>query len=330
LVAGTILGAAPAKAAQTPASPQSAFEYREAQVFLAKKEWADAVISLRKVLRDDPEFSPAAVDLSKALVYSGRREEALSVLSQAANRERGTRRAELIRRAQVSSRTFLTSTTFQLYQEGLSLMIARKYRAAQERLEKGLLQEPDNVELLTRLGQSLVLESDPDSAAERLRLAKKLNPYEPQIRLWLGRALHQRGELGGAIEELKVAYAELGGSELAPVWLADAMTSGSQRLAAIKILEKNTREQPFHLSGLLMLAKLKLMGTNSSDGLWSVRKDLQITLSRLEEAGKLPCFEGDLGLDLRAPEALKAEVEALLKKVDTRIEDRKPGPISAG
>lgn len=225
-----------------------------------------------------------------------------------------------MRRTRVISRLFLSNAAFQAYQEGVNFLSARKYRDAQKQLERALDLESSNVEILVRLGQSLAMEGDYDSAAERLRLAKALNPFEPELKLWLGRSLHQRGELPEAIEELRSAYESLPGSELAPAWYAEALSSASQRIAAIQLLEGDTRDHPFHLVGLITLARLRLQGAapHESQPLWEAKRDLQVAMSRLE---KYPSSksEGELSVDLRDPTKLKSDIQALIQGIDSRI-----------
>jgi tetratricopeptide (TPR) repeat protein len=298
------------------------YDYEEAKALLTSKNYTAATIMLRKVLKYTENQAPVAMDLAKALVYSGRREEALSVLTQVAGREKGERREQLIRRANVVARIFLTKSTSQSYQEGLNFLKAKRFGAAKERFEKALEFEPDNLEVLLRLGQCQVMTGDNDSAAERLRLAKRLNPHELEVRLWLGRALHQRGELSQGIEELQEAQRGLASSELTPVWLAEALHSAGQKVPAIQLLEKDAKAQPFHLMSLLTLAKFKLANApRDAQSHWSVKKDLQVALSRLEDYGKptSPSFESELGLDLRSPEQIKAEIQVLLQKVELRL-----------
>lgn len=300
-------------------------DYREAQDLISKKKWVEAAIVLRKIHKEEPEFVPAAVDLARALVYSGRREEALSVLTQAAGREKGSRKQVLLRRASVISRLFLTKEASHTFQEGMNLMLAKKYRQAKDSFEKILEVEPDNVEILTRLGQALILLGDMDSAAERLRLARRLNMHEPEVQLWLGRALHQRGEITEALTHLKSALQGLPGSELAPLWYAEALVSSNQRPAALQVLEYDLKTQPMHIRSIVQLARLRFQAPiRDPQALWTVRKDLQVALSRYpryispESVG----FESDLGLDLREPNDLKSEIEGLLQKVDFRIEKK--------
>ena len=299
-------------------------DYSEAQELLAKKKWAEAAIVFRSILRKTPDYSPAAAGLTRALAFSGRREEALSFLWRFVDREKGARRSVLIRRGRVLSRQFLTSVTFQTYQDGLNFIEAKKYRLARERFEKALTQEPDNVEILTRLGQCLTLDNDFDSAAERLRLAKRLNPYEPEIRLWLGRTMHQRGEIKEAVDELKVAASELEGSEIAPIWLASALFSLGQKAPAIQVLEEDVKGQPYHLASLLSLARFRTQVTaRDSQNLWAAKKDLQLALSRLDQykVADSHKFEGELGLNIRnSAEEIKSESQKLLQQIEDRLE----------
>jgi Flp pilus assembly protein TadD len=299
-------------------------DYDEAKQLLNKHKWDEAAIVLRSLQKKNPDFFPGAIELARALVYSGRREEALGVLSQAATRQVGDRKTAVLTRGRVISRLFLTQKCFQTYQDGLNLLASQKYRAARERFEKALEQEPDNVEILTRVGQCLILEGDFDSAAERLRLAKRLNPYEPEIRLWLGRAMHQRGELTESLAELKFAHGSLETSERAPIWYAEALMSAGQRKAAVHVLEDDTHAQPFHLMAIVALSRMRtqLFQDGGGDSLWNARKDLQVAQSRLPKyaTGDLPRFEGEMGVEFRTPAAdLKSEITTLLSQLDGRL-----------
>lgn len=306
-------------------------ELQEAQDLMAKKKWAEAAIVLRGALRLAPDSAAVSLDLAKALTFAGKREEALSILTHAASRSRAGRQGEFIRRSRVLSRAFLTNTTFQVYQEGVNLISAKKYRAARERFERALEQEPDNVEILTRIGQCWIQEGDYNNAVEKLKLARKLSPYEWVASLWLGRAMHRRGEVREAVEALRGAYQGLPESELAPVWLAEALVASNQKSAAIQLLEKDIKTKPFHLSVLVTLARLKYGALGRDNGkeaqnLWAVRKDLQVALSRLDRysSADFGRTETDLGLSLRDPEDLKTEIQILLERVESRLKGAAP------
>lgn len=307
-------------------------DYSDAKALLAQHKWEEAAIVLRSVLKKNAGFFPGAIELARALVYLGRREEALTLLSQAISRQApGIRKTALISRVGVVSRMFLSQKTFQVYQDGLNLLAQTKYRAARERFEKALETEPDNLEILTRIGECLVLEGDFDSAAERLRLAKRLNPYEPEISLWLGRALHQRGELGQALDELRVASEGLNGSERAPVWYAQALLSAGNRKGAIQELEADAEERPFHLTSIVTLARIRTESARDNlETLWTARKELQVALSRLPqyETGEARRSESELGVELRQSAAsLKTEITSLLGQLDGRLKDPNVRPV---
>jgi thioredoxin-like negative regulator of GroEL len=303
----------------------AASDYQEARALLERRKWAEAAIILKSVLDKDPDYTPAAIQLAEALFYSNRREEGLSILAQMIGHEKGARREALIRRLGVLSRSFLSNTNFQAYQDGVNLLLARKYSLAHDRMDRVLRDEPANVEILVRLGESLVLDGDWDSAAERLKLARKLNPFEPETRLWLGRAMHERGELSESLEELKQAHNDLPSSELASAWLADALASSGQRDLAGAVLDQDLARYPLHVQSLLRLAELKIGGPHASRAvLMEARKLLQLAESRLGAylAPGTSSFESELGLDLRKnEEELKTEIQKLFQRVEGRLDE---------
>jgi Flp pilus assembly protein TadD len=299
-------------------------DYSQAKQLLTQRKWEEAAIILRGIFKKNPEFTSSAMDLARALAYSGRREEALTVLAHASTHLSGARRKAVINRSRVLSRIFLTQQASQIYLEGLTLLQTQKYRPARERFEKSLELEPDNVEILMRVGQCLVLEGDNDSAAERLRLARRLNPYEAEVKLWLGHAMHLRGELTEAVEELKVAYAGLEGSERAPIWYAQALVSADQRKNALVLLVQDLKIQPFHLLALVTLAQLRAQASrgDEKEELAEARKDLQLAESRLalSPTPDGAHFEGELGIELPPPVGgLKPEIARILTQLDGRI-----------
>jgi tetratricopeptide (TPR) repeat protein len=331
LLAVTALAAMPAARADvapTWSSELSVFE--EARQLLGKRKWEEAAIAFGAFAKRNPSYMPANLGLAAALVHVGRREEALGILTRLARQEkRRPVRDALIRKIRAVSRIFLTSTTFQIYQDGLNFMAGKKYRAAREKLSKAVELEPDNVEVLARLGQCLLLDKDYDSAAERLRLARRLDPYEPQIGLWLARALYQRGELEEALAEFQAVFAELDGtSELAPGWYADSLFIMGHRAAALKVLDEHARANPFHVQALIELARMQVQtASRDREGLWNARKNLQLALSRIDQysAPEAAATEGPLGLTLKKnPEELRTEIQRLFEQIDSRLEEKKP------
>jgi predicted Zn-dependent protease len=295
-------------------------DYFEAKQLLAKRKWNEAAIVLRTVLKRSPDFTPAAVGLANALAYSGRREEALSILGQMTAKENGKARATLISRARVLSKVFITKETFQIYQDGLNFLFVKKTHPARDKFEKALLAEPDNVEILTRLGQCLVLDGDFDSASERLRLARKLNPYESEVSAWLGRALSQRGEAVEALSELQRAKAENPDSEMIAVWLSEALENAGQKAQALQTLDDNIRAYPNHVAALYQLEKLRTQQVGSPDRktLQAMGRDLRLGLSRVSAyPDTFKPLSEDLALDVRPSAAeLKENIEKLLAKLE--------------
>ena len=300
---------------------------------IARKKWEEAVVVLKRSLDTNPSVE-GSLDLSRALFYSGRREEALAALARAVEKARGSDKQALMSRASVISRQFLTKETFQVYEDGLNFLQARKYRAARDRFEKALEQERDNVDVLVRSGQCLELEGDHDSAAERLRIARRLNPSEPESSLWLGRALLFRGELQGALDELRAAKLAMPGSELAQVWYAEALVQSGNRVAAISQLEKDLRETPMNVLALATLSRLKLDAAGRDrEMLASVRRDLQLARSRIDGymTSKAPVTSDDeLSIDLKEPVELVSKLDDLDKKLEARVASLRSGSESLG
>jgi thioredoxin-like negative regulator of GroEL len=314
--------------------------HSEAQELLKKGKWPEAAIVLRTVVKNEPGNLSAIVDLARALTFTGRREEALSLLAGAVETERRANKETLIRRARVLSRLFLTNLSFQLHQDGLNLMVSRKYDEAREKLDQALALEPDNVEVLVRSAQCFVLDGDYDSAVERLRLSRRLNPYETEIRLWLGHAMLQRGESKLALEELKAAHEQLKKDETATLWYAEALAFTGQRAHAVRLLEEDAMANPKHLNSLLALAKLRMLAQTavatqpmpmpSPQGLvrdrktlWTARQELQLLLSRATQGeNSEPIRLNDtLGVQFRPQfEDLRVQAKKLLELVEDRLE----------
>lgn len=304
-------------------------DYAQATVFLRTRGWERAIPLLRSAAGKDPGSLPILLDLSRALAFTGHREEALGLLGPLPRRERGSARATLVQRIRLLSRLFLTNSDFQLYQDGLNLVLLGKYKPAKDRLERALDQEPGNVEVLTRLGQCLELDGDHEGAVRRLRQAGSLDPYEPEIHLWLGRALAKRGDAGDSLVELRAAIKDLPGSETAVLWLAETLESQGQKDRALQALEEDLRRHPTHVRSLILESRLKLQDSPSNDSRtgWTVRKNLQLALSRLQ-----PYFDGNpdpdegldpvgsLGVDLRPSEGdLRKEIDHWMGEAESRI-----------
>lgn len=302
----------------------------EVRELLANRKWNEAVPLLRVFLKTFPNSVPATLGLATALTHLGRREEALDILIKATSWAKGSQREVFVRRIRVLTRLFLTNKIFQLYQDGLNFVFTKKYRSARERFELALTDEPENVEILIRLGQSLILDGDFKRGLEPLTAAKKLNPFEPEVSLWLGRALLQQGSFSDAVIELRIANEGLKDSEQAPIWLAESLLASGQLVSAIRILDHDVKVSPFHLLSLVSAAKYRLQAPHIEyPALLTARKSLQLALSRLskyppnpegsgETFGMLP--ESSLGLN-RSPPELKGEIQRLLQQVESRFNE---------
>ncbi|MGK5087876.1 tetratricopeptide repeat protein [Bdellovibrionota bacterium FG-2] len=298
----------------------------EAHLLMSKKKWPEAAIVLKSILKKDPEITSVTVDLARALFYQGRREEALAVLGAAIVREKPAQQKMLVRQSRVLSRTFLKAESFQTFQDGVNFMLLSRFRQAGERLERALAAEPDNVEILTRLGQCSLLDGDADSAAERLRAARRLNPFEPEISLWLGRSLFQRGELELALKELQIAHQELAGAQTPVLWFSEALALSPKPQAELEILEKDLTSNPLHLETSLAKAKFHLRNAtpNQIPNLQEVRKDLMTTLGRIEKNVfyDSPRLVGELGFEpAKSSAEFKSEVEKLIQQVEKKIKE---------
>lgn len=308
------------------------------QQLLERRQWSEAVAALRDFVQKSGKSVETVMGLATALMHTGAREEALANLVEGTQRFKGADRTYFIQKVRLYSRLFLTNKTFQVYQDGLNLVASKKYRPARERFEKALVEEPDNVEILIRLGQVSILDADPERAVHWMRSAYKLNPFQPEIQLWLGRALVQIGKTKEGLAELTVAYRSLKSSEISSLWLSEALVQTGQSGAAIRLLESDVAQWPLHILGLISLAKLRLQGPHSDATLlWAARKDLQLAFSRLEEysardagvdsSGNLV----DLGVDLSRPTPeIKGEIQRLLQQVENRLSQASDQRRSSG
>ena len=294
------------------------------QDLMDKGRWEEVAVLVKESFGTDAPTPDQAFVFAKALVHLSRRGEALAVINQAAKQSRGGAHKEVVRRLQVIARVYLTNESFQKSLEASNLLSAHKFGLARERFEKLAEIEPDNVEVLLRIAQTQISEGEGglDAAVERLRLAKKLDPFLADVDAWLGRALYLRGEINPSLDQLKGAAENLPNSEPVHVWYAEALASAGQRGAAIQYLDRVGRTHPLFLDALTNLARLRFSGAGrDKNALWSVRKDLQLLMSRMPDYLAAPASvdPDDLGLDLRNAEDLKRRIDDLVGKVDARV-----------
>ncbi|MEO5970070.1 MAG: tetratricopeptide repeat protein [Bdellovibrionia bacterium] len=318
----------------------------DAEAYLDRHKWTEARDCYLDIIKRDTSSVTVWVGLATALTYLGRRQEALKHLNQAIDQVKSSQRGQLLTRIRVLSRLFLTNTAFQTYQDGLILLAGRKFKPSQEKFERAMSEEIDNVEVLLRMGQSTLLEGSSKEALAHFKMAKQLDPFDPEIRLWLGKTYQNRGNHRDALIELKEAYyslkkelgKELGKDlgrnsgqdiernlEAAAVWYADSLVSSRQTGAALRVLTQDSKLNTSHIYSLLAAAKLRTQANKSDVASWNqARKDLNQALKRLELANKLSDdsasssqIQDNLAfVQDKTPEEIKAEIQGFLKQID--------------
>lgn len=317
----------------------------DAEVYLDRHKWTEARdcyldIIKREDLKRETSDPAVWMGLATSLTYLGHREEALKQLINAAGHFKGAQKAQLVSRIRVLSRLFLTNTTFQVYQDGLILLSSRKFKLSQEKFERALSKEIDNVEVLIRMGQSAFFEGNSKEAVGHFKMAKRLDPYDPEIRMWLGKAFQTLGNSPEALLELKEAYHAYRGSgrslekdagrnsEVVAVWYADSLASSGQISAALKILTQDSKSNSSHLFSLVAAAKLRTQASRFDPSSWSLaRKDLNLALKRLEHAkfsdsASSSQIQDNLAfVQDKSPEEIKTEILGYLKQLEHKSKD---------
>lgn len=293
---------------------------------LRLRKWSESATALRAQKAQASGDLDLVLGLSEALVYEGKVGEALRELFASLGAVRGDSRNLVIQRIGIVSRVFLKNQTFQTFSEGWDHLLAGRWAQAREKLEQARQAEPENCEILTRLGQALLLNNEPDAAAERLREVRALNPLLAAPRLWLGRALHQRGETLPALNEFKEVLPLLEGSEDALIWYSEALISAHMKAEAVVLLEDSVKRRPFMLRTYLELARLRLRDLDKAQPgarIWSARKDLQIIQSRMASYGPESSPEPLIELGLPTiwnKDRLQKEVSLAMVYVDQQLE----------
>lgn len=297
-------------------------KYREAITLLKAKRWEESVVLFRRYLKEEPGSMIASLFLVDALIHLGRRADAIQVLNQVSVNQNGEAKNTLQNRMQSLTKLFLTQETFQIYQMGAHALVEGDLETALSQFQKALGSEPDNVEILLRLGQTHVLLGEIDTASEYLKKAKDLYPFhpgEPEIRIWLGRCYQQKGQFTAAAEELESAHKTLPRSERTVLWLVDTYVAQGKRAEALKLLETDVASEPFHLLSLLRLAKLRrlqkpLLAKNQLES----RKSIQLVWSRLQDYDSIHRFqfESAMGLPVSNSAKIEKEVMALMSRID--------------
>ena len=272
-----------------------------------------------------PVSGSITVDPSTSLIHSGQRAQAIQTLLNGVRTAKPPQRKLLIQKSRVLARIFLTNKTFQLYQDGLNSLNAKKYRAAREKFEKALSEESDNSEVLFRLGQSLIFDGEAEAAVKYLKMAKSISPYESEVGLWLGRALFLKGDFKEAQAELGPAWGELKKTEMATLWFSETLVQLGQGGQALRLLENDAKTSPFHLQSLILAASLRLQhGSEDPQNLILAQKNIKLASTRLEDPGfqkfKNELRDPDLGVSLqKSKQDLSEEIQKLTKQIQDRL-----------
>ncbi len=283
----------------------------------------DPVPLLRRQWEKSP--TPAgALELSRALLLQGQRTEAMRVLRQSAQGAALAQKALLERRRRVVGRQFILAETSSWFQEGMTLLRARKWKAAVGRLEKAWRVEPDNLEVLLRLGQAQLLAGSGSSAIERIREYRSWEPEEPAARLWLGRALALQGEGEAAQVELKAAWQAMPKVELAQLWYAELLASQAQARGALEVLDQAFRTTPYHFEALLFRVRLRWEEVRRDPSLASsFERELRLLQKRMQSRRppQSGVVTGEWALDVSPAPEEWAERQKELEEILARVVD---------
>lgn len=310
------------------------------QILLQQKKWTQAVPLLRTLVQEHPNLLEAWIDLSIALTHLGSRTEALTLLNRAGQELPPNKKKFFTRRLNILARLFLTQETLQIYQTGLNWMTKKQYDLANEKFAKALKEEPDNTEILIRYGQSLLLSHHPQLAIEKLKTALPFYPFPAEVKLWLGRALFESNSgtrttdrnLTRGIPELTSAFNELHASQLAPIWLAEALFSENQANSAIQLLELDYKKYPTHFLSLIQIGLFRLSNTRVEiQALNTLKKELQYKMSQLN-LYTTPCLDpthladaSDLIVEIgKNRDEVKEEMHQLQQKIEVRLQHSVP------
>lgn len=308
----------------------------QAYQLLESKKWADAALAYQALLKQDPRSATAWVGLSASWVHLGKRAEAIEALADYLRRIKGPQRKAWLQKVRVFARVFLTSATFQVYQDGLNALSLQNYSVAREKFERALAEEPDNVEILIRLGQALVLAGESESALKYLKQAQKICPLEPHAGIWSARALHLKGKYQEAYAEWNGLGAEMKESEYGPLWFSETLTQLGQPISALHLLENDLRVNPMHLPSLILGARLRLQyGQADKKMMQGLVKNLQQNLKKLEDS-RLSNTDNlhedfdptDLGVPMPwSRQALLKEIQSLIQKGQDQLKKMVSAPL---
>lgn len=296
--------------------PAVASDYETAHALVVNRKWAEATPLLKKLHAEAPQSVMIAQDFAQALLRLNQREEAMAIF----------RKYGLLKQAQIAGRAFITQAGFKTFQEGMNLLESRRYGEACDRFEKSLEKDLGNLEILMRLGQCKILDQNPDAALRAFDAIQKIHGDVLDAYLWRGHARALKGMNADAIRDLREAARVNPLSELAPLWLAEALQASGETGDAIEMLQSNWKKYPRHAMVGAMCARLKFGQAKTpaeTQETWNLVQALLADLKDNSAATRPPkAMEGEWNIDLRDSEQLMQGLQVL----STRIAERmKPG-----
>jgi len=208
---------------------------------LSAEDRERALIALKKQWSRDQGSTDTAIELSSLMFLQGRREEASrTLIATHAQTSKERDRFRLEQKVRVISRSFITASGAREYQGAVNALLAGNLKPALARLETVLDSEHQVFDALVRKGQVEALLGRYDSAAETLRLANQINPFESELKIWLGHVLLVRGEKVDGVQEIFSAW-RMSGSEQKErphwrAWMAQALIASGRSGAARRLI----------------------------------------------------------------------------------------------
>jgi len=295
--------------------------YRE---LLNSRDWA----TLEKVTRERSQIFNLDLALiiqrATALVHLGRRAEALALLNDLEKNVNQQIGLEVRSKRDNLASVFLKESALQLYQEGLEYLYEKKYTKAATRFQESLSEDPDQYLSLIRLAQTLFYQKNFDESIRTFNRAGVFKPENENIKKWIARATFEKGELKEALRAFSKIYQEKKiKSQSLVIWYSDALSKTGLRAHAISLLKKEVDENPYYVEGILKLAKFELDSSagNSAKSVMSIKKNLQVALSRIDyvlknkiinESDQTDAFLYDLP-------SIKVQVEKLIEVMDLKL-----------
>lgn len=185
-----------------------------------------------------------------------------------------------------------------------------RHQEAADSLQAGLAADPDNLDLRTVLGSTVLDLGKPDAALEQARWVLERDPGNGAALLVEGRALTAQGALQKASESLDRAAKALGDDVdllLARARLAEAQNEAA---TAIKYLQQATQQDPARVRAYLQLGELYLKQNQQREAALEFEKAIIIepgSAPSLLALGKLHLSTGD---PRKAAEYLRRAVTA--------------------